>query len=399
MKRTNTTKGLLVLFACTVIAQPNQASADSEKEVHDFWINAVLRNEQVDQDNVLRDANAVTLRTRVGYEYSGVPNFGLLAEVENITALDDSYNSTTNGRVNRSVVPDPEDTELNRLVATYTGFADTSVQVGRQRIVFDNARFIGNVGWRQNEQTFDAAMVTHELSEETTVRVGYIDKVRRIFGPDSPIGTTDMQSPIVHVNYRGLSNSTLTAYGYFLDFEDAPSTSNRTLGIRWVGSRQLNEAVTLKHQLEFADQADYSGGAGTIDAHYIHANVVAAFDRFSVGVGHELLSGDGSYAFQTPLATGHAFNGWSDQFLVTPTDGLQDTYIQAGVKFFGVNLRTFYHEFRADNGSDDYGSEINAIATRKFGDSFLAGLKFADYQADARGVDTTKLWLYLQFNH
>ena len=33
---------------------------------------------------------------------------------------------------------------------------DATLIFGRQRIKLDDDRFIGNVGWRQNEQTFDA---------------------------------------------------------------------------------------------------------------------------------------------------------------------------------------------------------------------------------------------------
>ena len=41
----------------------------------------------------------------------------------------------------------------------FDGIPDTPLKVGRQRIILDNARFVGNVGFRQLEQTFDAARI------------------------------------------------------------------------------------------------------------------------------------------------------------------------------------------------------------------------------------------------
>ena len=69
--------------------------------------------------------------------------------------LKSDYNSTTNGKTTYPAVADPETYEINRLQLTNTRIPMTTVTLGRQRIVLDDQRFVGNVGWRQNEQTFD----------------------------------------------------------------------------------------------------------------------------------------------------------------------------------------------------------------------------------------------------
>src|SRR3546814_15997489 len=56
-----------------------------------------------------------------------------------------------------STIADPQNIELNRLHLQYRGVEGSIVTVGRQRINLDDQRFVGSVGWRQNEQTFDAA--------------------------------------------------------------------------------------------------------------------------------------------------------------------------------------------------------------------------------------------------
>ena len=59
-----------------------------------------------------------------------------------------------------------------------------------------------------------------------------------------------------------------------------------------------------------------------------------------------------------------------------------------------VALQLVWHDFQAEAFSQDYGSEWNASAACKFGakKNYEAMLKFADYQADGFGTDTTKLW-------
>ncbi len=363
-----------------------------------YWIDARLRGENVSQDNSLDDATAITLRTRIGYETKNIAGFQLLIEGENILAIQDDYYSTTNDRSRYSVVADPEDSEINRAYLSYTGLPATSVSVGRQKIILDNARFLGNVGWRQNEQTFDSLMLVNSSIPNTELTLAYIDSVRRIFGPDSRNGKTDMSSPIINVSYRGLPEMAVTAYGYFLDFDDAPNNSHRTIGVKITGTQTL-DTIKFSYGLEFADQQDYRSGSQAIDADYHHVTLEAAFHDIKAGVGYERLGGDGTYAFQTPLATGHAFNGWADQFLSTPAGGLTDTYLNFGGQLEKVKLKAVYHFFESDVGGEDYGREIDLIATRKFGKQFLAGAKYANYSADQRGVDTSKFWLFGQFRY
>ena len=84
------------------------------------------------------------------------------------------------------VVADPEITELNRLQLAYTGVEDATFTVGRQRVILGDARYVGNVGFRQNEQTFDAVRATISAIENVTINYLYLDRVHRILGDDHP---------------------------------------------------------------------------------------------------------------------------------------------------------------------------------------------------------------------
>ena len=194
----------------------------------DWIVDARLRHEAVDQVGFADPAEALTLRTRLGYETPAWRGFKALVEAENVTALSDQYNSTTNGQTGYPVVLDPEATELNRAQVSWSG-AKASVVLGRQRIVLGNARFVGNAGFRQNEQTFDAARLAFKLDPMTTLTWIYIDRVQRILGDNSPQGEWNSDSHLVQLETKTPMGQ-LSAYGYLLDFETAPSQSSAAWG-------------------------------------------------------------------------------------------------------------------------------------------------------------------------
>ena len=152
-----------------------------------------LRFESVDQEPFASEADSVTLRARLGFETGKAWGTALLVEGEAVMPLDSDYNSTTNGHVTYPVVADPESYEINRLQLTNTLLTDTTITLGRQRIALDDHRFVGNVGWRQNEQTFDALRVVNKHITNITIDMSYVNQVNRIYGPD---GTGREHGPI-----------------------------------------------------------------------------------------------------------------------------------------------------------------------------------------------------------
>ncbi|HEX5688720.1 MAG TPA: hypothetical protein VFX76_01905, partial [Roseiflexaceae bacterium] len=66
-----------------------------------------LRYEAVEQVPQVADADAVTLRSRLGVETAKVWGTTLLAEGEFVWPLLDHYNSTVNGHTRYPVVADP----------------------------------------------------------------------------------------------------------------------------------------------------------------------------------------------------------------------------------------------------------------------------------------------------
>ncbi|OGS91132.1 MAG: hypothetical protein A2Z95_04845 [Gallionellales bacterium GWA2_60_18] len=421
-----TKQSLTVVTAVSLLAGSTLAhSADTFTEAltgGKASVNLQLRYEGVDQVGKL-DADATTVRARLGYETATFNGFGAMLEAEHVTALGDSYDSKANGKTQFAAVVDPESTEINQAYLSYGGLPDTVVKWGRQRLILDNARFVGNVGWRQNEQTFDAFTVVNKSLPDTVITAGYITNANRIFSDDAvattgaAAGNHKMGSTILNASYKGWSLASITGYAYLLDYDTATAfTANTTdtYGIRLNGSAPMG-GNKLLYTAEYARQSD--GSNNTVDFKTNYMLLEGGIDVTGVAVfklGYEVLGSDtgaitkatGAAAankpFSTPLATLHAFNGWADMFLVTPTNGLKDTYVSANTKLAGFNLGAVYHDYAADTGATtDLGNELNLVATYAFDKNYTVGLKYADYSAGdllpATYPDTKKTWLWGEF--
>ena len=144
-----------LLLSMSVATLASAAYAEGTKVEADPIVNLRLRAEQVDQDG-RDDTTALTVRGRFGYNFKLESGWSALAEVEGIAHLNDDFSDTVDNVPGKAVVADPEAFELNRLQIGWKG-EKANATVGRQRIILDGARYVGNVGFRQNEQTFDAA--------------------------------------------------------------------------------------------------------------------------------------------------------------------------------------------------------------------------------------------------
>lgn len=357
------------------------------------------RLEFVDQENLSKDALASTLRLRLGYETAVWRGLNALVEFEGLGVLGETlYNDTVNGKADRPVVADPEDQELNRLQLGYRIDDVHSLTLGRQRIKLDNDRFIGNVGWRQNEQTFDALIWQWKVRKAFTLKTGYLDNANRIFGEHHPtMADMRMESFIIHGAYQVSEGHSLALFGYFFDIKSNPGLSHRNLGFYDKGKWQIAEGKHLLWEFSYVDQADYKDGNENLDEDYLQAVLGGKIQDFTLKVGYEVLGGDGQGSFMTPFATGHAFQGWADLFLTTPANGIEDLQLIGGYGKAGWNCLLVYHQFSADSGNADYGDELDALITKKLSSRCLLGLKLADYQADTFATDRTKVWGYAQW--
>jgi hypothetical protein len=390
----------LALAAAAVHAE-DSASLTDALTGGKLTLDSRMRYEGVSDDAVARDANALTWRNRVGYKTAPWHGFSVYVEAEDVRALEEDYNSTANGRTQYATVADPEGSEWNQAYVGWDSGKGTQFAAGRQRINLDNQRFIGAVGWRQNEQTFDAFTATHTFANKTTLRYAYLQDVHRVFGNEHPNPLSaeyDLDGQLLNLAHP-FALGTLSAYGYLIDNQDLPLTSTRTFGARFAGAKAMAEPWKLVYALEYARQSDWRGGAANIDADYSLLEIGASRGAYTGKIAQETLGGDGHYAFQTPFATLHAFNGWADKFLVTPVNGLVDRYVQFNGPIGKLQWIARYHSFDADHGSASYGSEWNASLAWPINARLSALAKFARYDADSFARDTDKLWLSVEYKY
>ena len=374
------------------------------------------RFEQVDQEGFAKKAEASTLRTQLGYLTGDFHGFGAFLQFEDVRVIgSERYNSTVNGLTQYPVVADPEGTEINQAYLSFKGIPKTTLKYGRQEIVYDNHRFIGNVGWRQNEQTYDAFTLQNTSVPSTVISYAHVSNVNRIVGPDHPTQSDlGLNGDLLNVAYSGFKAGKIVGYSYLLDYERGQfipvTASNKTLGLRFDGSYPI-APFKLLYTAEYARQSDYKLGAATVDADYAFAMLGVDRKGVQIKLNYEELGGNGIYGFATPLATLHAFNGWADKFLNTPRDGIRNAFVSVGGTAWGTNLLAVYHDYSSDNLSYRYGSEWNLQASKKIKKYLTLTAKYAAYNGNANATNVTrngsaatapardidKLWLQAEF--
>ena len=368
------------------------------------YLDERFRVETVSDDAKAFNGTATTLRSKLGYKTGTYKGLSAVIEVEHSVELaGGDYNNLNNGKSAYPVIADANHTEVNLAYLAYTGIDKTTIAVGRQALNLGTQRFVGTVGWRQNDQTFDAVAVINNSIKDLTFVYSYVWNVNRIFGNDNPNGKGDLKTKtnVVDLTYKGIKGLTINAYGLMIDLDaaGAKGLNSNTFGIRASGSQQIDGGPKILYAAEYASQSDAANNPMNYTAAFYNIEAGVGMSGFTAKAGLETLGSDnGNASFQTPLATLHKFNGWSDQFLGTPAGGLRDLYgslaykVQdTGSAMDGLSFSVIYHDFKSDVGGIHYGSEWDATIAKKV-DRFNVLLKIASYNADTWKSNTTKFW-------
>ncbi|RMH93791.1 hypothetical protein EBB59_03865 [Lysobacter pythonis] len=395
------TLSFIVVGICALAGGPTSA-AEPAAAADPWSLSARYRHEFVSDGAFARQANADTLRLRAGFAPRLSNGWEAFAEAEGVVELNRRFNSGANRQTTYPLVPDARAFELNQAWVGWKG-ARGGVRAGRQRLALDNQRFIGNVGWRQNEQTFDAIGGQFDITARTRARAIWLNRVRRVFGDNAiaPLARERRLDGRLLTVEQGLARAgTLAGYGYWIEDKDVPGASSRTLGARWNGAWPLTGHTKWGLEVEGARQSGHArarvGGARylRVEPWLEHAGTTYRLGYEKLGRGHER-------SFQAPLGTLHAFNGWADKFMVTPPGGLEDRFaaVRRGFQLGGRKGRweLAWHDFRADGGAR-YGRELDASVGLALRPGLQALLKLADYRSDGFARDTRKVWFQLEWS-
>ena len=380
-------------------AQGAETFADALRE-GDAIIDLRARYESVEQGGFSEEADALTNRLRAGFQTAPLKGTAFLAEGVIVDDLVSDYNSTTNGQTEYPVVADPADfAAINRLALINKSLDRTTLTFGRQRIIHDDQRFVGNVGWRQNEQTFDALRAQWGSTKIKT-DLTYASQVNRVFGPDSPQGKWEGDVVLANFAYT-LRVGTLSLFDYYLDIDGVATASTNTVGMKLAGSKPVGK-LTATYAAAYAQQGEAGLNALDVDTDYELVEGGLNFAKVGLALGYEVLGSDGTVGFSTPLATLHAFQGWADKFLATPAAGIEDSYVRLNFpfgkrgRFTSVAAVAVFHDYDADVGGMHFGEELNLQLVARTERMTLTA-KYADYRADQLFTDTEKAWLSVDY--
>lgn len=398
--------GQLIVLACALLAVTSMASERDLRITEairsgDATLGVRYRFEHVDQDGFSDDANASTLRLRLNYRTAAWQGWTGLVEFDAVEAIGrDDYNSgagTSGPSRNRyPVIADPDYAEINQLFVEYHPDSDRWwTRLGRQRINLDNQRFIGGVGWRQNEQTYDAAQLNWQANSDLTLSWLIIRRVNRIFADQVAAGNHDHHSHLLHGHWLLSDQHQLDAYHYRLDNRDVPALSSQTTGLR-LSARDAAESPRWSAHAELAYQSDVADQPVHYSEPYYRLDGRLKAGPVHLQLGLESLGGNrhrSGASVQTPLATLHAFNGWTDQFLSTPDAGLRDVFVGVEGAVGQWSWNAVWHDFQAEDGSEAFGRELDGSLSRQFANGNALLLKAAAFDGDQGRPDVRKFWL------
>ncbi|ESQ89128.1 hypothetical protein ABAC460_13745 [Asticcacaulis sp. AC460] len=390
-------------------------SAQADDAFKPIW-ESNLRVETVEQKGFAEDANAVTWRNRVGFQTGPVKKLTFIVELENTTAIVDDYNSTLNGHTTYPTVSDPEVTELNRAQVAWAPTASTTVTLGRQRIVLDDGRFVGNSGWRQDEQTFDALRLDTGKGK-FKVTAAYVSRVNRVIGDEK---NWNSSSYLLNASYEFGPSLKVVGFAHSLSFTtdaDTPTVADRNnarassvsiAGVRATGSRKVNN-ITLGYAAQYASESDGHDNPQNFRLEEKMVEVSAGYKWVTGKVNFESLGGSGTVGFVSPIGTAHIFQGWADAFSSTGghktfVNGINDLSYTATVNFphkLKPSLSLVWHDYSTTRLDQKIGTEWGAVATVALTPKFSLMLKHADFERKnpAAPASRAKTWIAISYKY
>ncbi|MEZ5330207.1 MAG: alginate export family protein [Verrucomicrobiales bacterium] len=357
------------------------------------------------------DSQALTTRLRGGLLTREVFGLSAFGELEATTAIVDDYRSnpadaSTDPHVpNNTVIGDPENFELNQAWLQYHQDA-ILLRVGRQRIIRNNAAFVAHVGWRQNEQTYDAVNLEYDKGP-LRASYAYSNRALRVFGddandapPGAPLLDFDGDFHFLDILYEE-EPLTVGTYLYSLDVENSnPVGESHSLGGFVKAGPWRAELAYQFGESSLVLDRDYG-------AFYGHLTFTQTIGDSELITGVEYLQEN----FKTPFALLHAFNGFADVFVMQRAglndaggayQGLTDTYlgyVRKGLPY-DLTFKGYGHVFMDDQVGDVYGYEADAVLEKAFTKNIkgiLTGAYFVS-EGESGFPDTTQVTAELNFS-
>jgi hypothetical protein len=368
----------------------------------DLILEARPRLETLDQQG-LAEADAWTLRTRLGWKSASWRGFSGLIEIEDVRDLGGDYDDGIPPPEPFATIGDPQSTEVNRLQLAWRANDHFTATLGRQNIDFDDGRFVDLSNSRQDSRTYDAA--------RGDVAFGGLNAtyafVTQVNNTTADFNDWEGETHLLNATQAFAPAFNLTAFVYALDFDTpvAVNLSTRFLGVRAEGRLEARGAQ-FDYVASHASQHDYGHSTLTYDLDYWHALVSATHGEWFVRLWWESLEGDGAIGFFVPIGSTNNFQGWAGAFNVKPPDGVVDTNLtlaytpQWAPDFLGdLEFMIRGYQFEAERTGADFGDEFDASISADLSEHVSVAIEYGDYDPGDPGSPAarTRTRIYLQY--
>lgn len=349
----------------------------------------------------LESSNSLTARARLGLTLGAFNGFSAMAELETNGVIIDEFDAGpgTNSPNNpgKTIIRDPNNFELNQAWVQYKKNG-LLAKVGRQRITRNDLFHIGNVGWRQSEQTYDAVQIAYN-TDDYSLSYAYSDAARRIFGNNAG-GFAEEFSGDFHILDASYNSSlgTVGAYAYFLDIDNNAAVGRSNS----YGAFGTFGPVFLEVAIQEGDSSLASGN-GSYTAFLARGNYTLETRAGTFSAGIDWKQDD----YKTPFQTAHAFFGFADSFLpqqlglnkANDFDGIFNSHIKytkSGIPG-GLTFKSALHYFASADLEKAYGYEADAALIKKFNDNLTGVAKVAFFEGDSSFPDVRQFTLDLSY--
>lgn len=262
---------------------------------------------------------------------------------------------------------------------------DFSLKIGRQELVYDDQRFLGNVGWAQQGRSHDAALLKYEPNYmKIHIGAAYNQDGEALTGNVLTTNTyKSLQYLWLHKDWQKLSASFLFLNNglQFIDETDESKNATRFSQTAGLHLKANLKPVTLLSNLyyQFGNDViknDLNAYLFSLEATY------AATNKLNIGLGGELQSGNDygapangkNEAFNPLYGTNHKFNGYMDYFYVgnhLDHVGLADLFGSVNYGFtkkssITLNVHQFFAAAEiAPDVSNNLGFETDLVTSHK----------------------------------
>jgi hypothetical protein len=284
-----------------------------------------------------------------------------------------------------------------------------SLKVGRQELVYDDSRILGNVGWAQQARSHDLALLKYKTDEKGQLHIGLaVNENKEKLNQTIYINSMDVDNPFKNI-YKNMQfawyNRKSDKFDFSLLFMNVGQQRDKSAGpevdldtrySQTFGTHINYRPGKLALTGSLYAQSGKDSGDNDLSAYMFNLGMkFKVAENWNAHVGIQMLSGidyDGNSQVSlesdnksfTPLfGTNHKFNGHMDYFYVgnhVGNVGLQDIY--AGLNYskdkfsFGSAIHVFSTAADLYNGTEEQDAYLGTELDLSFGYKYSKSVTF-----------------------